>query len=177
MQGSSALRNVPTQSRLPQGQVYTTLSDLLPTRTTIPFIDSANATLVDKLLANVPAVLLSLGQEVAQDAATADSNSGSTKAILEAMSLEQKKEILRKVFRSPQFTQSLGSLTNALRDGGLPTISDALRIPVQNGGLIPGGSMPLGGGDAVEAFLKGVRTIVDKEKETEGTDDSRMETD
>lgn len=130
---------------------------------------------MDRLLSHVPPVLLLLSQGSVQDIGTAEPNSETTKAALEAMSLEQKKEILKKVLRSPQFTQSLGSLTTALRDGGLPTISDALGVPVQNGGFIEGGSMPLGGGDAVEAFVKGFKKSAESEKET--TDPGDMETD
>lgn len=175
MQGSSALKNAPTATQIPRGQIYTTLPDLLPTATTIPVINSANSTLVDKLLSNIPPVLLLLSQQRAQEVSTAEPNSETTKAALEAMSLEQKKEILRKVLRSPQFAQSLESLTTALREGGLPTISDALRIPVPNGGLIPGGSMPLGGGDAVAAFVKGFKNAAESEKES--MDPENMETD
>ncbi|KAF2207502.1 hypothetical protein CERZMDRAFT_2928, partial [Cercospora zeae-maydis SCOH1-5] len=75
----------------------------------------------------------------------------------------QKKEILNKVLRSPQLQQSLGSLTVALRDGGLPMISEALRIKVENGGNIKGGSMPLGGSAAVEAFVNGVKKTAEEE--------------
>jgi hypothetical protein len=54
----------------------------------------------------------------------------------------------------------------ALRDGGLPSIADALAIRVENGGYMRGGSMPLGGGEAVEAFVEGVRkTVEETEKE------------
>jgi hypothetical protein len=90
-------------------------------------------------------------------------NAGTAQAALEALSLEQKKGILKRVLRSPQFHQSLGSLTMAIRDGGLPSIADALRIKVANGGLVHGGSMPLGGGDAVEAFVEGVKKTVEEE--------------
>ncbi|KAI4242209.1 MAG: hypothetical protein L6R42_011073, partial [Xanthoria sp. 1 TBL-2021] len=95
-------------------------------------------------------------------------------AAMEALSLDQKKDILRKVMRSPQFHQSLGSLTSALRDGGLPSIGDALKIPVRNGGYVKhGGGVPLGGGDAVEAFLNGVKTVVKGERDGE---ESKMDT-
>ena len=82
---------------------------------------------------------------------------------MQALSMGQKREILRKVLRSPQFSQSLGSLTAAIRDGGLPSISDALKVPVENGGFLRRGGVPIGGGDAVEAFLKGVKVAVEKE--------------
>ena len=91
-------------------------------------------------------------------------SAGTTQAALDALSLDQKKVILKRVLRSPQFHQSLGSLTVALRDGGLPSIADALGIKVANGGLVKGGSVPLGGGDAVEAFVEGVRRAVEHEK-------------
>lgn len=170
MRGNQALNNQQAQ---PQGQIFTTLPDLIPTSTTIPFIDSADAAFVDSLLSHVPPILLLQGQQ-ADDLSTADPNSETLKAALEALSLDQKKEILRKILRSPQFSQSLGSLTGALRDGGLPTISDALKISVENGGYIRRGGVPLGGGDAVEAFIKGIKASVEKKK---GTDEGRMDTD
>jgi len=116
---------------------------------------------------HVPPVLLLLAQE-ADDISSVDPNSETTQAALEAVSHDQKKDILRKVLRSPQFSQSLGSLTMALRDGGLPSVSDALGIKVENGGFMRRGGMPLGGGEAVEAFLKGIREMV--EEETKGED-------
>ena len=96
------------------------------------------------------------------------------KAAMEALNIDQKREILRKVLRSPQFSQSLSSLTGALRDGGLPTISEALKIPVKDGGYVKRGGVPLGGGDAVEAFLDGVKEFVEKES---GSDEGKMDTD
>lgn len=88
-------------------------------------------------------------------------------ALIEALGTEQKKDILKRTLRSPQFHQSLGSLTVALRDGGLPMIGEALGLKVENGGLIRGGNMPLEGGDAVEAFVQGVRKTVEEEDEHE----------
>jgi len=102
---------------------------------------------------------------------SAEPNAETAKAAMEALSLDQKKEILRKVLRSPQFTQSLSSLTSALRDGGLPTISDALQVPVANGGFIKDGAVPLGGGGAMEAFLNGVKDSMEK-KRAEGEMDT-----
>ena len=61
----------------------------------------------------------------------------------------------------------------ALRDGGLPTVSEALGIKVENGGFTARGSMPLGGGDAVEAFLEGVKKGVEEKMKAE---DERMDT-
>jgi len=49
----------------------------------------------------------------------------------------------------------------AIRDGGLPSIAGALGLSVQNGGLVRGGSVPLGGGDAVETFIEGVKNSVE----------------
>lgn len=68
--------------------------------------------------------------------------------------------------------QSLGSLTVALRDGGLPNVSQALKIDVQNGGYVRGGGMPLGGGEAVKAFVDGVKKTVEKEED----EDDEMDT-
>ena len=170
MQGSKALGNQQAQ---PQGEIFTTLPDLLSSSTTIPVIDAGDATLIDGLLNHIPPVLLLLSQEV-DDISSVDPNSESAKAAIEALSLDQKKEVLRKVLRSPQFSQSLMSLTGALRDGGLPSITDALKVPVENGGFIRRGGVPVGGGDAVRAFLNGVKASVEKQK---GKEDGKMDTD
>ena len=169
MQGNQALSNQQSQ---PQGKIFTTLPDLLPASTTIPVIDSADSAFVDNLLGHIPPVLLLLSQE-ANDISSVDPNSETAKAAIEALNLDQKKQILRKVLRSPQFSQSLASLTTALRDGGLPSISEALRIPVENGGFIKRGGVPLGGGEAVEAFLKGVKASVEKK---DGVEEGSMDT-
>ena len=78
---------------------------------------------------------------------------------------------MAKVVRSPQLHQSLGSLTVALRDGGLPSVADALGIAVENGGYVRGGNMPLGGPEAVVAFIKGVERTV---RDSEGGEDTEM---
>ena len=171
MQGNPALNNQQAQN---QPQPFTTLPDLLLPSTTIPVVESLSAASINSLLSYLPPTLLVLSQE-ADDISTVDPTPETAATVLEALSLDQKKNILRKVLRSPQFNQSLGSLTHALRDGGLPSISEALGVKVENGGFVRRGGMPLGGGEAVEAFLKGVRGSVE-EKVKEG-DDQRMETD
>lgn len=135
-------------------------------------MESADSGTVDHLLSFLPPALLLLAQDI-DDVSAAETNPEVAQAAMQSLDLSQKKSILRKVLHSPQFTQSLGSLTVALRDGGLPSISEALKIPVENGGFIRGGGVPLGGGDAVEAFLEGVRRRV-KEEGTDSGD--RMET-
>ena len=95
-------------------------------------------------------------------------------AVMMSLSTEQKKDTITKVLRSPQFVQSLGSLTSALRDGGLPMISDALGVKVDNGGYVRGGNVPLGAGNAVEAFLDGFKKAAENEK---GPQDDSMNTD
>lgn len=92
----------------------------------------------------------------------------SIEAAEQALTLDQKKDILRRVLRSPQFSQSLASLTIALGDGGLPSISEALNIPVPNGGYMRRRGVPLGGGKAVEVFLQGVKNLVQGENRSEG---------
>ena len=168
MQGNQALTNPQANA---QGKLFTTLPELLPPATTIPVIDSGNEALVDNLLSHLPPQLLLLNQEV-DDLSSVDPNGETAKAAMEALSISQKREILRKVLRSPQFTQSLGSLTHAIRDGGLPSIGEALGIPVENGGFLKRGGVPVGGGEAVEAFVKGVKSAVEKK----GNADSQMDT-
>lgn len=137
---------------------FTTLQDLLPPSATLPFVESADEKTVDNLLSFLPPTLLLLAAEV--DEVPAEDSSELATAVMESLELAQKKGILRKVLHSPQFTQSLASLTTAIRDGGLPSISEALKIPVENGGFLRRGGVPLGGGDAVETFLQGVRNHV-----------------
>jgi hypothetical protein len=85
----------------------------------------------------------------------------------------QKKDLLTRVFRSPQLYQSLGSLTAALRDGGLPMVAQAVEVKVENNGLVRGGNVPLGDGAAVEAFLEGVkRTVKEEDKDGGGSMDT-----
>ena len=44
-------------------------------------------------------------------------------------------------------------------------IGEALGLKVENGGIIRDGSIPLGGDDAVQAFVEGVkRTVEDENK-------------
>ncbi|OKL59907.1 hypothetical protein UA08_04547 [Talaromyces atroroseus] len=147
--------------------LFTTLADLLSPSSTIPMIESADDDKVDNLLNFLPPSLLLLAQNI-DDIPASDVNAETAQAVLLSLDLEQKKDILRRVLRSPQFTQSLGSLTVALRDGGLPSISEALHIQVENGGFVRRGGVPLGGGVAVEAFLEGIRK--------QATDESRGHT-
>ncbi|KAF2473786.1 uncharacterized protein BDR25DRAFT_281745 [Lindgomyces ingoldianus] len=148
---------------------FTTLLDLLSPVTTIPVIEKAPESLIDSLCNNLPPTILLLAQEI-DDLAEVDPNSETAQAAIEALTQEQKKDILKRVLRSPQMRQSLGSLTVALRDGGLPNVSQALKIDVENGGFIRGGGMPLGGGDAVRAFLEGVKRTVEKGKDGDAMD-------
>ncbi|KAF2796711.1 hypothetical protein K505DRAFT_323095 [Melanomma pulvis-pyrius CBS 109.77] len=150
---------------------FTTLLDLLPPNTTIPVIDKAPESLIDALCANLPPTILLLAQEI-EDVADIDPNSETAQMAILALDQDQKKDVLKRVLRSPQMRQSLGSLTVALRDGGLPSVSEALGIDVANGGYIRGGGMPLGGGDAVKAFLEGVKKTVENDE-----DEDEMDTD
>ncbi|OOO09183.1 26S proteasome complex ubiquitin receptor, subunit Rpn13 [Aspergillus oryzae] len=164
-----SLQRNSSQSQDPD-KPFTTLQDLLPPAATLPFLEAADDKTVDNLLSFLPPALLLLAQDV-EDVSSID-DPELTEAVMASLDLSQKKNILRKVLHSPQFSQSLASLTVAIRDGGLPSISEALKIPVENGGFMRRGGVPLGGGDAVEAFLQGVRNHVkDSDKE------NQMETD
>lgn len=147
-----------------QGKGYPLLTDLLEPSTTIPMISNASEEYVNNLLNFLPAEILAMTQQGNDGDAVLDPSSEVIVAAREAMSSDQKQSLLKKVLRSPQFTQSLASLTIALREGGLPTIAEALGIKVENGGLMRGGSMPLGGGEAVEVFVEGVKKTVQQGK-------------
>ncbi|KAL9607816.1 MAG: hypothetical protein Q9167_007310 [Letrouitia subvulpina] len=170
MQGNQNLQNQQSQ---PQGKLFTTLPDLLPTTTTIPVIDSASPSFIDTLLSQLPPELLILSQELGEPTPE-NPDPDIVAAAMATLSLDQKKDILRRVLRSPQFVQSLDSLTQAIRGGGLPGISDALGLEVENGGYIRRGGVPLGQGEAVEKFIDGVRRKVEKERE-EGKGEAKGE--
>ncbi|CAM1506775.1 Fc.00g064160.m01.CDS01 [Cosmosporella sp. VM-42] len=144
---------------------YPYLNHLLPTSITIPMIDSAPEEFADTLISFLPpAVVVLASGSLDEVDGRAEPSVAAVEAAKASLSLENKRSLLKKVLRSPQFHQGLGSLTMALRDGGLPSIADALGVKVQNGGYLPGGGMPLGGGPAVEAFVDGVKKTLQEEK-------------
>ncbi|KAH6657499.1 proteasome complex subunit Rpn13 ubiquitin receptor-domain-containing protein [Truncatella angustata] len=145
-----------------EDKLYPLLSDLLTPPTTVPMARDATEEQIDELLSFLPPQVLIIGQQADSGDATAEPTADAIEAARQAMSLGQKKALLEKVLRSPQFHQSLTSLTMALRDGGLPTVAEALSVKVENGGYMKGSSMPLGGGAAVEAFVEGVKKTVEK---------------
>jgi 26S proteasome regulatory subunit N13 len=142
---------------------YTTLPDLLTPATTIPYLSSLSSSSLNALCAHLPAELFLLDQESQSSSSTTPSPEAAQAAI-EALSDDQKREILRKVFHSPQLQQSLGSLTVAIRDGGLPMIAEGLKLKVEHGGLVRGATVPMGGGSAVEGFVEGVKKTVREEE-------------
>lgn len=168
MQGNEALSGNGDSS---PDAIFATLPDLLPTSTTIPFIDAADEALLNNLLANLPPVLF-LPSHEDEPTSSLDPIPEAVSTAIEAMSLDRKREILRQVLRSPQFSQSLSSLDTAVRNGGLPAIGDALGIPIENGGFIKNGRVPKGGADAVKAFLNGIKATVEKEKTEEKEKDN-----
>ncbi|KAI1189388.1 proteasome complex subunit Rpn13 ubiquitin receptor-domain-containing protein [Nemania serpens] len=147
-----------------QDKLYPLLSDLLASNTTVPWARTASEEQINDLLDFLPPAVVVLSQQSDHGDSTAEPTADAIEAAKAAMSLGQKKALIEKVLRSPQFHQSLTSLTMALRDGGLPTVADALSIKVENGGYVRGSQMPLGGGDAVEAFVEGIKkTVQDKQ--------------
>ena len=153
-----------------QNQAIVTLPDLLPSDITVSMLESASSAYVDRLCSLLPPTVLLLAQE-ADDPSDIDPTPAVTEAAIQALSVKQKKDILRRVLRSPQMAQSMMSLTVALRDGGLPTVSEALKLKVENGGYIRGGSMPLGGAQALEAFVEGLKKTATEEQKDEGGND------
>jgi hypothetical protein len=163
LQGGAGKGGQPQQQQRQTDKPFTTLSDLLTPATTTEYISKASPAEIDNLCAFLPAEIFVLAQE-SSDKTAAETSESATRAAIEALSQEQKKSVIIRVLRSPQLQQSLASLTVALRDGGLPMIGEALQLKVENGGLIKGGAMPLGGGSAVEAFVDGVKRTVQAEK-------------
>lgn len=147
-----------------EDKLFPMLSDLLTPSSTVPLAQGANEEQIDALLTFLPPAVLILSQQADSGENATEPTSAAVEAAKQAMSMGQKKALLQKVFRSPQFHQSLSSLTTAIRDGGLPSIAEALQIKVENGGYVRRGQVPLGGGEAVEAFVEGVKRTVEEEK-------------
>lgn len=166
IQSGSNFGGAPGAQQQQQGadKAFPYLNHLLPNETTIPMLRSASEEYVDSLLSFLPPVILVLATEPG-DLSDAEPTAEAAAAAKASLSLAEKKSLLERVLRSPQFHQGLGSLTMAIRDGGLPTIADALQIQVADGGYIRGGGMPLGGGQAVEAFVEGVKKTVKDKKQ------------
>ncbi|KAH8179833.1 proteasome complex subunit rpn13 ubiquitin receptor domain-containing protein [Sarocladium implicatum] len=136
------------------------LNHLLPTSITVPLIDSASEEYMDSLLSYLPQSVIVLASGSSEFDGVSEPSAAAVEAAKASLSVEDKRSLLKKVMRSPQFSQALATLTSALRDGGLPSIADALGVQVANGGYFQGGGMPLGGGQAVEAFVEGVKKTV-----------------
>lgn len=128
-------------------------------------VDSATEEFTDTLISLLPpaVIVLASGSTDSVDGKLEPSASAVEDAKA-SLSLDDKRTLLKKVLRSPQFNQALASLTMAIRDGGLPSIADALGVKVQDGGYLRGSGMPLGGGQAIEAFVDGVKKTVEDEK-------------
>ena len=109
------------------------LHDLLSTGNTTPLVTDMSEKTVDALISNLPPAIIPTNA-----------------------TLGQKKDVIAKVLRSPQFTQANASLTAALREGALRGVADSLRVP-----LLPGEEAA--GTDQVEIFVKGVKREVERE--------------
>lgn len=165
--------NLSSGSQGPSSEPFTTLLDLLWPSHTIPTVEKGSEELIDALCAQLPTTPFLIEAEV-DDVDKIDPNSETAQIAIQTLDQEQKVDVLKRVLRAPQLRAALGSLTEALKTGALPTVSQALKIDVQNGGFMRGGAMPLGGGDAVKAFLDGVKKTV--EKESKGRADDEMDT-
>lgn len=129
-------------------------------------IDAAEPDYIDSLLSYLPPSVLVMAANPSEAVDTKNEpGAAAVENAKASMSLDDKRSLLKKVLRSPQLHQALGTLTMALRDGGLPSIADALGVQVENGGYIQDGAVPLGGGQAVKAFVEGVeKSVKDQEK-------------
>ncbi|KAH7068856.1 proteasome complex subunit Rpn13 ubiquitin receptor-domain-containing protein [Paraphoma chrysanthemicola] len=164
-------------SSQPSSEPFTTLLDLLWPSHTIPTIEKASPELIDALCAQLPMTPFLLEAEV-EDVEQIDPNSETARMAMQTLEKEEKIDVLKRILRAPQLRAALGSLTEALKTGALPTVAQGLKIDVEHGGFMRGGAMPLGGGEAVKAFLEGVKRTVEKEDDDDDEeDDDGMETD
>jgi 26S proteasome regulatory subunit N13 len=152
-----------------QSKQFCSLADLLTSDTCIPILSSAPPAYLDTLLNALPPALILL-ETSPKDLSGTEPTPAALASAIASLSESQKRSILTRVLRSAQLRQSLGSLTAAIREGGLPSVAEGLQIKVANGGLVRGGSVPLGGGEAVEAFVTGVRKTVKEEGDGDAMD-------
>lgn len=152
---------------------FATLLDLLWPTHTLPTIDKAPDSVIDALCAQLPTTPFLIEAEV-EDIDEIDPNSETAQMVMQTLDQEQKREVLKNILRAPQLRGALGSLTEALETGALPTVSQALKIDVANGGFMRGGGMPVGGENAIKVFLEGVKTTVEKEKKGDNNDEMDM---
>lgn len=145
-------------------EAYPYLTHLLPKEATLPVLQTASEDYIDNLLSLLPPAVVMLAAGAGTSASVADPSPDSLAAARASLSMRDKKALLEKVLRSPQFHQSLTSLTLAIKDGGLPNVADALGVKVANGGYMRGGGMPLGGDAAIRAFVEGVKKTVEEEE-------------
>lgn len=146
-----------------QDKPYPFLNHLMPTSITVPLIEAATEERLDALINLLPQSLVVIAAGSVVDG-TSEPSADTTAAAKASLSTEDKRSLLKRVLRSPQLHQALATLTMGLRDGGLPGIADALGVQVENGGYLQGGTMPLGGGQAVEAFVDGVKKTVQERR-------------
>ncbi|OAL39887.1 hypothetical protein AYO20_00799 [Fonsecaea nubica] len=159
------------QHQAPQEKLFTSLGDLLTGSSTLPLIESADDKLLDRLFECLPTHLSEMVRASVDTSSLQDPNSAPEQRDAVKRQLTNcKKALLRRVLHTPQFTQSLSSLTIALREGGLPIVSETFKIPVRNGGYLRHGGVPMGGGEAVEAFIAGVKKDVE-DKLAKGDED------
>lgn len=153
------------------GGDFPTLLDLLWPTTTRPIIEGASDELIDALAAQLPTTPFLLEAEV-EDVDQIDPNGEEAQMVVQTMGQAEKREVVQQILRAPQLRAALGSLTEALKTGALPTVAQALNIDVEHGGYMRGGAMPLGGGDAVRTFLEGVKRTVENEDEDDNMEES-----
>ncbi|KAL5596776.1 hypothetical protein BROUX41_006540 [Berkeleyomyces rouxiae] len=147
LEGNQQLSGVPPRSEAAD-KPYPSLSNLLVTSVTVPIIDGdISEQKLDDLISYLPpAIVVATANSGVSGGITSEAPSADMlDAAKASLSFSDKRDLVKKVLRSPQFAQSLGSLTMAIRDGGLPAIADVLNVQVEGNGYMRGGAMPLGG--------------------------------
>ncbi|TGZ82181.1 hypothetical protein EX30DRAFT_340068 [Ascodesmis nigricans] len=109
------------------------LHDLLSTSSTLPTVDDLDEPAIIELAKNLPEGLFPDGSDITA-----------------------KRRIMKRVIQSPQFAQSLVSLTTAIREGGIAGVAESLRVPIDL-------NEARSGADLVEVFVKGVKKQAEKE--------------
>lgn len=129
----------PSTTRTRSNEPPLSLPVMLASSTTVPMLPSMSTAQINNLVSLLPPGLI---EDSASDA--------------------EKRRALEKVLRSPQFSQALGILNEALRDeGGIRGVCDSLGVDIS----VVAAETRKNGGDLVGGYVEGVRKQVEKEDE------------
>lgn len=130
---AALIRGIQVPEAPQQQSSALSLHDLLSSSSTLGALSEASPDVIQELAENLPPALIPQGADV-----------------------EAKRAIIKRVLQTPQFSQSLVSLSVAIREGGIAGVAESLRVPINL-------NEARQGTDLVEVFVNGVKKEVEDE--------------